>query len=119
MPILPLEPFVFPDDLFARPAVPPEAGAWWVLHVRPRAEKALARQLRNDRTAFFLPLGKKRSCIRGRTFTAHVPLFPGYVFLLGDDRARVEALRTKLVVRSLPVPDQAELHEALGLFTWS
>jgi transcriptional antiterminator RfaH len=38
-------------------------------------------------------------------------LFPGYIFLRGNDSARVEALTTNLVVNVLPVVDQS------GLFT--
>jgi hypothetical protein len=41
MPILALEPFVYPEDLFAasESAVAGDC-RWWVLHTRPRAEKA-------------------------------------------------------------------------------
>jgi transcription antitermination factor NusG len=42
-----------------------------------------------------------------------MPLFPGYVFLHGDENARLAALRTNLVVNVLPVPDQRRLHADL------
>jgi hypothetical protein len=38
-----------------------------------------------------------------------VPLFPGYLFLLGDGEARLHALTTGCVVRSLDVADQQGL----------
>jgi hypothetical protein len=38
-----------------------------------------------------------------------VPLFPGYVFLCGNDDQRLEALKTKCVFRIIEVPDEAEL----------
>jgi transcriptional antiterminator RfaH len=38
-----------------------------------------------------------------------VPLFPGYVFLCGDDGQRIEAFKTKCVVRILEVPNESEL----------
>ena len=114
MPILPLEPFLHPIDLFAGPAPHAEEHRWWALHTRPRAEKALARHLLRDETAFFLPLGRKIARVGTRTQTSHLPLFPGYIFLWGDERARVEALTSNLIVRCLPVPDQAVLYADLA-----
>jgi transcriptional antiterminator RfaH len=114
MPILPPEPYLFPDDLFTRPAPPVDTPArWWALHTRPRAEKVLSRNCLSRQLPFFLPLCRRHTHSRGRTLTAHVPLFPGYLFLHADERERVEALTTNLVVNCLPVPDQAELHEDL------
>ncbi len=110
MPILPLEPFLFPEDLFAAADIPrQEDRRWWVLHTKPRAEKTLARNLRHEETTFFLPLGRKVARTRGRTLTSHLPLFPGYLFLHGDEAARVGALTTNLIVNCLKVPDQDEL----------
>ena len=114
MPVLPLEPFVFPEDLFARPidfATTPSR--WWVLHTRPRAEKALARSLLQHNVCFFLPLFHRDRRVRGRVVTSHLPLFPGYVFLLGDQQARLQALTTNLVAHPLAVGDQPELHADL------
>ena len=114
MPILPPEPYLYPDDLFSNPA--PMVGgpvSWWVLHTRPRAEKSLSRNCLGRGISFFLPLCERHSRSRGRTLTAQVPLFPGYVFLLADEEARVEALTTNLVVNCLRVADQSELHRDL------
>ena len=86
MPLLPAEPFVFPDDLLSSPAAADTAAGacWWVLHTRPRAEKTLARKCLRRRLPFFLPLHKRQWRNRGRLFCSHTPLFPGYVFLHGD-----------------------------------
>ncbi len=114
MPILPPEPFLFPDDLFATaPAARPDGQRWWVLHTRPRAEKALSRKCGARRLPFFLPLRRNYTRSGGRTHTAHVPLFPGYVFLLADEEGRQSALATNLIARCLPVPDQAQLEDDL------
>jgi transcription antitermination factor NusG len=111
MPLLPPEPFVFPDDLFLDPlAGPPDGQRWLVLHTRPRAEKALTRRFLARARPFFLPLYQKRWRCRGRLLQSHLPLFPGYVFLLGDADARLEALQTNLVANCLPVEDQEQLH---------
>jgi transcription antitermination factor NusG len=118
MPLLPLEPFVFPDDLLDQsdqPAAAPEGSApWWVLHTRPRAEKSLARRLLRATTPFFLPLCKRQWRHRGRLLCSYVPLFPGYVFLRADSQSVFKTLETNLVARVLPVPDQAQLHGDLS-----
>src|SRR5207302_6368574 len=51
----------------------------------------------------------RRLRVRGRIMTSHVPLFAGYVFLLGDRDERVTALATRRVVQSLEVKDQEGL----------
>lgn len=107
MPILASEPDAFPENLFDSDTVLPTDGrAWWVLHTRPRQEKSLARQLHAEGLPYYLPSVARRSLIRGRVMTAHIPLFPSYLFLLGDDRERVRALTTGRVVRTLAVVDQ-------------
>jgi transcriptional antiterminator RfaH len=107
MPLLPREPCLFPNNLFDASATAPEADdRWWVLHTRPRAEKALARQFHARHLAYFLPLYHKQWRSNGRTQSSHLPLFPGYIFLRGNDEARVQALTTNLVANVLPVVDQ-------------
>jgi transcription antitermination factor NusG len=115
MPLLPLEPFVHPADLLTTSSRDPEATQpWWVLHTRPRAEKTLARKLLARRQDFFLPLYQNRLQIRGRSLASYVPLFPGYVFLRGDEAARLEALRTNQIIRVLPVPERERLRADLA-----
>jgi transcriptional antiterminator RfaH len=114
MPVLPLEPFVFPQDLFTEARTFGESSSrWWVLHTRPRSEKALARSLLQHNISFFLPLFQRERLHRSRITTSHLPLFPGYVFLLGDNEARVQALTTNTVAQTLPVGNQPELHNDL------
>jgi transcriptional antiterminator RfaH len=115
MPLLPPEPFVYPEDLLTS-SVPTseQEGCWWVLHTRPRAEKALARKLLHQKQGFFLPLHKKQWRTNGRLLTSHVPLFPGYVFLRGDAASRLVALQTNQVARILDVPDGASLQADLA-----
>jgi transcriptional antiterminator RfaH len=114
MPLLPPEPFLFPEDLLSR-AIPglEEGSRWWVLHTRPRSEKGLARRLLARSTAFFLPLHQRQWKSRGRLFRSQLPLFPGYLFLHGDTQARLAALETNLVATCLPVTDQHQLHADL------
>src|SRR2546425_6175157 len=114
MPLLPLEPFLYPPNLFAEPLLPPDQGCWWVLHTRPRAEKALARVLHERNFCFFLPLHRRAFRSGGRARESFLPLFPGYLFLLGSDEARYAALTTNQVARVLVVDDQPRLHTDLS-----
>ena len=108
MPLLPAEPSCYPPTLFTAPAA--HAGRrWWVLHTKPRQEKSLARRLSQGRVPFYLPTVARRHRLRDRVLTAHVPLFPGYLFLLADGAERQRGLETRCVVRALPVPDQEKL----------
>lgn len=119
MPLLPSEPFVHPAELLA---ADPDAAAitaepiylWWVLHTKPRAEKALARRLLGRDIGFFLPQYHKQWLSRGRLLSSHLPLFPGYLFLYADGPARLAALETNLVANCLPVPDQRLFREDLS-----
>src|SRR5205807_6024063 len=114
MPLLSLEPFLFPEDLLADGKPCEESDHWWVLHTKPRAEKTLARKFMDRSTPFFLPLYQREWRNRGRLFRSHLPLFPGYVFIRGDWETRLSALETNLVVNVLPVGDHQQLHNDLA-----
>ncbi len=115
MPLLPQEPCVFPEALFADgPPVADEEQRWWALHTRPRMEKSLARKLAVAGVSFFLPVSPKRWRCRGRLMTSHLPLFPGYLFLRGDRHDEVRARMTNLVANSLFVTDQAQMCDDLA-----
>lgn len=110
MPLLELEPYVCPPNLLSDAD---EAGQWWALHTRPRAEKSLARRLLARHIAFFLPLYHREWRSGGRLRSSYLPIFPSYIFLRGDGEARQHALETNLVVRALEVNDQIRLDQDL------
>jgi transcriptional antiterminator RfaH len=84
------------------------------MHVKPRSEKALARRCFSRQASFFLPqCRQQRREGAGRSKDAFLPLFPGYLFLFGDERNRIIALETNLVVNVLPVANQVQLFEDL------
>ena len=106
-------PSVFPSDLlsiFCSQADTDGAKhrAWWLVHTLPRQEKALAAALYSREVAFYLPLVARKSMTRGRTRTAHIALFPGYLFVCGNEEDRVSVLKTNraLTVRRAPNDDQ-------------
>jgi len=103
MPLLPKEPDLFPDDLFALPA---EAFSWRVAHVRSRQEKVLARRLMEQRIPFYLPQIERVSERSSRRFRSWLPLFAGYLFFRGGDRACDVALRSGVTAGIIDVEDQ-------------
>jgi len=103
----------WPNNLFEAPADALRGGLWWVLHVKPRAEKALARKCLNRQISFFLPQSLRPHRGPGRGKDSYLPLFPGYLFLFGPEGDRLKALETNLVVNVLSVPNQKELFEDL------
>lgn len=110
MPILPPEPDMFPENLFPLASNAKESSRCWsVFHTRPRQEKCVARDLEERGLSFYLPLESKLTWVRGRPVAVRIPLFPGYVFFLGDEQERIRALATRRVVRTLKVHDQTEL----------
>jgi transcription antitermination factor NusG len=114
MPLLDAEPRAFPDSMFSAPdALAALGGQWWVLYTRARMEKALARKLRAKEIPFYLPLYEQTWKSSGRKRTSYLPLFAGYVFLYGDESARLAALETNLLCTTFKVPDQERLYADL------
>lgn len=110
MPILPAEPDVFPGDLWEGDALPIAPARWWCLHTKPRQEKATARHLLARRVGYYLPqVVHEGRTPRGRVTRSVLPLFPGYVFMLGDDGQRLEAFRGGTLVSTLDVVDDEAL----------
>jgi transcriptional antiterminator RfaH len=91
-------------------------GVWWLAHTRPRQEKAAANALRSRSVGYYLPLVTRKSLLRGRTRTARIPLFPGYLFVFGDDENRLEALKTNRLLTIDKVPDGESLRRQLVTF---
>ena len=112
MSLLPLEPYLNPVNLLTDEPDEPD-GTWRVLHVKPRAEKSLARKLLGRGRRFFLPLYRHQWQKGRRSFNSYLPLFPGYVFLHGDESDRLATLATGLVVRVLAVENQAGMKDDL------
>jgi transcriptional antiterminator RfaH len=117
MPILPAEPDFFPADLWDDPAAvrrTKDEVVWWCLHTKPRQEKATARELRKLAVTFFLPqVLKEDRTPQGRKIRSVIPLFPSYLFLLGDHNDRLSALRGNRLVSVLEVSDQKSLERDL------
>ena len=111
MPILGAEPDMFPDNLLDQQDIGSNSEtAWWALYTLPRREKELMRRLRSMQVSFYGPLiQRRRRSPKGRVRTVHASLFPGYVFLYGDNESRYRAMTTNCVSRNIDVPDKAKL----------
>jgi len=109
MPILKKEPIIFPEDLLDADAAPDDDRWWQVLYTKARQEKALARELLKSGVPFYLPLIAKETARRGRRITSHIPLFVGYVFLLGNHDDRLRTMQTNRISRVLDVDDSESL----------
>ncbi|NQU26351.1 MAG: antitermination protein NusG [Candidatus Nealsonbacteria bacterium] len=107
------EPTIYPNDLFdvARDGRPDHR--WWVLHTKSRQEKAIARELREWRAPYYLPLVEKTTVYPRRRVTSYIPLLRSYIFLYGSEDDRNRGLKTNRVVQILAVPDQDEIREDL------
>ena len=117
MPILPAEPDLYPTDLwqgFERHGDDEPEGRWWCLHTRPRQEKATARDLRVQKIAFYLPqVVHEDRTPQGRKTRSVLPLFTSYLFLLADERERVQSMKGNRLVRVIDVADQTGMDHDL------
>ncbi len=110
MPILREETNFYPDDLFSLSL---ETTPWQIVHVRSRYEKVVARTLIERQNPVYLPQIRKQTQRGGRTFTSHLPLFGGYVFLRKTDATRPALWSAGGVVRVISVTDQSLLDSEL------
>ena len=112
-------PALYPAGLLSAQALGRETAherGWWLAHTRPRQEKAVASALFARSVGYFLPLVTRKSLTRGRLRSARIPLFPGYVFVHGDEGDRLSVLKTNRVVTVQPVPDGQQLRRNLFQF---
>ena len=74
---------------------------WYVLHVKPRTEKKVARYLQEYGYFYHLPIRVKVTRVQRRKVKRYLPLFPGYVFTKLYPEERVAMLRSNLIVKTI------------------
>lgn len=111
VPVLDQEPAVWPDALFSSDVESRVSERWQAYHVRPRTEKAVARELRQHDIAYFLPQIEHRKRYQRRLVCSHLVVFPGYVFALGQNLEW--RIRSKAIIRSLIIDDQQQIEREL------
>lgn len=107
MPILKDELSIYPNELLD--GAEDDERNWCVVHTKSRHEKAVARELVNQETPFYLPLISKNQVIRGRHVQSHLPVFSGYLFLKGSEEERGRVMSSRRVSSVLPVHDETQL----------
>jgi transcription antitermination factor NusG len=113
MPVLEEEPALWPPDLFARAIESRSGESWRAYHVRPRAEKAVARYLRSRSIPYFLPQIERRRRYQRRLVCSRLVLFPGYVFSLFNDQDPSRRAESKAIIRCLAIDDQGQIESEL------
>jgi transcription antitermination factor NusG len=91
----------------------PTPGRWWALHTRARNEKLVATALAQRGIPHYLPLVSLQRNYGPRRVTVELPLFPGYLFLLGGADECAAALRTRRVAMVLRIDGQAQFRDEL------
>lgn len=102
-------PSLYPVDLFEKASELSLDRAWWVVYTKSRQEKVFSRHLFVHRIPHCVPLIEKHSICCGRRHSTQIPLFPGYVFMLGSEQERVCSLTSNRVSRILAVADPVRL----------
>jgi hypothetical protein len=108
------QPYLWPRTYFA--GTPPSGDGLphYAVHVKPRAEKQLSRLLQADGVPHFVPTVVTRHTYAGNRVRTHdVPLFTGYLFVLGRPLNREPLFRGNQIIRFIPVPRPEELFEDL------
>lgn len=82
---------------------------WYVLQVKPRAEKKTVRYLVEYGCWRHLPLYTKVTRVQRRKVRRQLPLFPGYVFSRLDPDERYKMLQTNLVIKTIRVTRAREM----------
>lgn len=85
------------------------AQTWSVVYTKPRQEKSLAHDLKDRGVTYFLPAVHRQTSSGGRRRQNLYPLFPSYLFIAGEDDARLQCLKTKRTAHFIqPAKEQQE-----------
>ena len=82
------EQYVYPFDLFDNDKSPGTT-LWTCVRTRPQWEKRFARFLHSQRMAYYLPTVSRTTCSGRKSRTTTIPLFPGYIFLNGNNNKQL------------------------------
>jgi transcription antitermination factor NusG len=96
------------------PGVADARRMWHVFQTRPRQEKVVAELLSGGGVEPFLPVVRRVMHYGHRRRIAEIPLFSGYLFVLGALEQAYAALAGRRAVRRLAVTDPARLAHELA-----
>ena len=116
MPILGEEDDIFPADLLENTEILNDPNLrWWCIYTLSRREKDLMRKLASLNIAHYGPVVPKRfRSPNGRLRTSYIPLFPNYVFMLGSEDDRYQAMTTNCISKCNLIEDSERLIKDLS-----
>lgn len=100
---------VYVPELFGDLAITDDDRHWYVVHVRPRAEKKLAEYNYKHNIHYYLPQQDSERLYKYRKVMFTKPLFPGYVFVHCKLDDKLVLYRSGAIAHILKVPDETEL----------
>jgi transcription antitermination factor NusG len=90
---------------------------WWLAKTRSQAEKAVAKKLKIMGEKFFLPIIVIEKTAGGRRVVCNAPLYPGYLFIAGEEDTPQHVFPSSHIVCMNQVRDKRTLLNQLCL-TW-
>jgi transcription antitermination factor NusG len=106
--ILDQEPELYPAHLFENFDANQDR-RWWLVHTKPRQEKALARYLYSLEFHFYLPCKVYRRKAKSRILQSYLPMFAGYAFVCVTEEERARIYGGNHVIKASDVRDQERL----------
>ena len=81
---------------------------WYPVYCKPNKEKKLSELATQKNISWYLPTFLHYRMTRGHRVESHIPMFPGYVFLLLNRQQNWQVKTSGLVIRILPVTEKSE-----------
>ena len=82
---------------------------WMVIYSKSRREKKIAQYCCKRDVKFYLPIEKRMRIYGRKKVKTDVPLFPGYLFCMLDEKERYHLMLTHQIAKILNVTNQKEL----------
>lgn len=99
------------SELIQRPTI--DNKNLMVTHTKSRREKKVAHYCNVVGIKYYLPLESRTKIYGRKKVQTTLPLFPGYLFVLADEKERYELLLTHHISKIIRVSNQSELIEDL------
>ncbi len=86
-----------------------ENKTWMIIHTKSRREKKIAQYCNSTDIKYYLPLETRIKIYGRKKVQTTLPLFPGYLFCIADEKERYQLLLTHHIANILKVSNQLEL----------
>lgn len=82
---------------------------WMIIHTKSRREKKIVQYCNSTDIKYYLPLETRIKIYGRKKVQTTLPLFPGYLFCIADEKERYQLLLTHHIANILKVSNQLEL----------